>query len=760
MSEQIGTSPQPDQPSKSELPHDTEAVLDDVEAETDAKKILTPEEQKEWREWMDTLIKNGIKEGGSPVKSKEKPLFIDEIGFTDYLKTFEQVSRQYGLGLANPKIAAIEAGFLLKGIFDGLNPYRLMSWVWNAVDKQEHARWEGLESKDRPPITAISTFTHGERHQVEVPRLQAAYIKTQVPGPRGKKPQSVSDLHIEDKHMLAIDQLKQWSKSTLFVGLATLPLSILTHKASEALGDELFRVKESVNKRVADSLLMVDFEFSQSRNPAAMIGVVERGKMAIDTLISSTYRNFLPGTAALAAATIPLVKESPVTAALAVARGVMLLVTGKARLTEAILEGQAEVKRRGAMEGRVMAIMNGLELVKTDDTQAAAKELAEQLTARDKLIYGVGREQTGAEKIRERIGNVFSYGAPIVSVGWKTLMDRRKGVIENTQGRESSLGLQDFVSPAKWKKSWPDFVLRSNEYVLPIWNAYASQKIMDHTVNSLVGLYHGTLKGAVRDIRKMEEYLGNYDALDRPDGPRELVRISVDTLPNLSIKIENVAYKNILHEATLEIPEGSFIAIQGVSGEGKSTLLRQMLGLYQPEGGSVTYGGVSVGDIKKFGPESLYAKIAYAPQNPYYFPQMTIRENIKLWSRREVSDAHIRETLTNLRMEKFVGRLEERNLQFSGGELRRIGLARALVKNPKILFLDEPTSNLDPETSNTVIDIISGFRKTNPTMTVIAVTHDPRFGTIADRVVTMKEVDKPTEQVLVGEFDNTPHSIV
>lgn len=258
----------------------------------------------------------------------------------------------------------------------------------------------------------------------------------------------------------------------------------------------------------------------------------------------------------------------------------------------------------------------------------------------------------------------------------------------------------------------------------------------------------------------MEEYLGSYDALDRPDGPLELVRTPVDKLPDLSIKVENVAYKNILRGATLEIPEGSFIAIQGVSGEGKSTLLRQMLGLYHPERGSVTYGGVPVGDIKKFGPESLYAKIAYAPQNPYYFPQMTIRENIKLWSRRDVPDERIRETLARLGMDKFAGRLDDKNLQFSGGELRRLGLARALVKDPKILYLDEPTSNLDPETSKTVMDIIGGFRKTNPTMTVIAVTHDERFGQIADRVVTMKEVDKPAEQVLVGEFDNTPHTIV
>lgn len=743
--------------SAPEIPQDAAAVLDDVEVQTDAKKTLTPKEQEEWREWMDTLIKNGKKD---IVKPKEQ-LFIDEIGFSDYLKTFEQVSRQYGLGLTNPKIAAIEAGFLIKGVVDGLNPVRLSNWVWKAVDKKENSRRKELTDLPADAFlvldSTIGTGTIVNPEDAAQLRYHAA-LKTNSPM------QAFGKQHPADQRILAFAELKKWSP--FLTGLATLPLSVMTSKASEALGGELMRVKEGVNKRVADSLLMVDFEFSQGRNPAAMIGVVERGKSAIDTLITHTYRSFIPGTAALAAATIPLVKESPVTAALAVARGVMLLVTGKARLTEAILENQAESKRRGAMEGRVMAIMNGLELVKTDDTQEAAKELAEQLTSRDKLLYGVGRAQTDAEKTRERIGNVFTFGTPIVSVGLKVLMDKMhpKNIAAPVEGAtqiDEKPKLQDFLNPKKWTNNWPTLVKYASEYAVPFWNAYASQEITDRTVNRLIGLYHGTLKGAVRDIRKMEEYLGSYDALDRPDGPRELVRTSADALPNLSIKLENVAYKNILREATLEIPEGSFIAIQGVSGEGKSTLLRQMLGLYHPEGGSVTYGGVPVGDIKKFGSESLYAKIAYAPQNPYYFPQMTIRENIKLWTRREVTDERIRETLVSLGMDKFMGRLDDRNLQFSGGELRRLGLARALVKDPKILFLDEPTSNLDPETSKTVMDIIGGLRSTNPMMTVVAVTHDERFGAIADRVVTMKEIDNApgqTEQIFVGTADATQKS--
>lgn len=745
MSEQIEATPQPDEQPKPEVPQETAAVLDEVEAQTDSKKILTPEEQKEWREWMDTLIKNGTKDRGKP----KEQLFVDEIGFGDYLATFEQVSRQYGLGITNPKVAAIEAGFILKGVVDGFNPVRINNWIWRAVNKQERDRWNALAIK---PVGGLISSQEGGAGAVPLLPVHSAEVKLGLADAQGRPQYKFFDLNPEEKRAAALGRLKEWGP--FLTGLATLPLAILTNKASGALADELLRVRENVNTRVADSLLMADFELSQGRNPGAMITVVERGKAAIDTLIYHTYRSFIPGMAALGAATVPLAFESPPTAFLAGVRGLMLVLTGKARLTEAIVESREEAKRRGSMEGRIMAIMSGLELVKTDDTQVAAQELARQLTDRDKLLAGIGRAQSEAEKTRDRIGKAFTYGTPIVSVGWKALMDRRRGQ------RGERMNLRDFLDPKKWKDNWPELVWRGTEYAVPFWNAYASQKIMDHTVNSLVGLYHGTLKGAVRDIRKMEEYLGSYDALDRPDGPRDLSRIPVNTLPNLSIKVENVAYKDILHGTRLEIPEGSFVAIQGVSGEGKTTLLRQMLGLYQPEGGSVTYGGVPVGDIKKFGEQSLYTKIAYAPQNPYYFPQMTIRENIRLWSRREVGDERIRDTLMSLGMEKFTGRLDDRNLQFSGGELRRLGLARALVRDPKILFVDELTSNLDPESGKKVLDIIVELRKANPDITVVAVTHDKRFGEIADRVVTMKDVDKTAEQVLVGEFDNTPQSIV
>lgn len=726
---------------------DIEKVLNAVEEKTQAKTILTPEEEKAWREQAAKLIKNGSKE----IKKPKDQLFVDEIGFGDYLKTFGEVSQRYGLGITNPKVAAIEAGFIVKGIVDGFNPVRITNWMWKALDQREAARWNA--SKSDPAGGWLVSHRDGVLQSHRMSPDQSAATKLGMAGADRKPLFPFSKLNLHEQRSAAIARLKQWGP--FLTGLATLPLSIVTNRAQEELAKELLRVKQNVNTRVANSLLMAEFDTNEKRNPAAIIGAVERGKAAIATLVFHTYRSFIPSMAALGAATVPLAFENPPSAILAGARGIMLLMTGKSRLSEALIENQAEAKRRGAMEGRIMAIMNGMELVKTDDTQEAARELARQLTDRDRLLAGVERSQSDAEKTRDRIGKAFTFGTPIVSVGWKALMDRGKRDKQDSEKRN----LKDFFKPETWKKDWHGLVFQGMEYAVPFWNAYASQEITDRTVNSLVGLYHGTLKAAVRDIKKMEEYLGDYDALDLPDGPKERARKPVGILGDWNIRIDNLAYKNILKGVSLEIPQGSFIAIRGVSGEGKSTLLRQMVGLYHPDNGSVTIGGVPVDDIKRYGEQSLNSRIAYAPQRPAYFPQMTIRENIKLWSRREISDEHIRETLAKLGMEKFVDKLDDLNVYFSGGELQRLGLARAMVKKPQILYIDEPTNNLDPGSIEKLMGTIVDLRRDNPGMTVVAITHDARFGEIADRVVDMKELNQAPKltdgQVLIGLADAT-----
>jgi ABC-type multidrug transport system ATPase subunit len=196
------------------------------------------------------------------------------------------------------------------------------------------------------------------------------------------------------------------------------------------------------------------------------------------------------------------------------------------------------------------------------------------------------------------------------------------------------------------------------------------------------------------------------------------------------------------------------VTIKGPSGIGKSTLFRHMVGLYEAQPGAIQYGGTDINNIKKYGDASIYSKIAYANQSPQFFEDMTLRENLLLWTKNDIPNDRIEKVLRDLNLDQIIDRLDTKSKHYSGGELRRIGIARALLKDPKVLFLDEPTANLDAVSTVQVLKIIQDLRKTRPDMTVVAITHDPVFEKIAEKIVDFEKINKPAEladnQVLTG----------
>ena len=96
-------------------------------------------------------------------------------------------------------------------------------------------------------------------------------------------------------------------------------------------------------------------------------------------------------------------------------------------------------------------------------------------------------------------------------------------------------------------------------------------------------------------------------------------------------------------------------------------------------------------------------------------------------------------------------RLDTKTKHFSGGELRRIGIARALLKDPKVLFLDEPTANLDAASTLQVMNIITELRRKRPEMTVVAITHDPVFEKIAEKIVDFEKINPKVTTLTLGE---------
>ena len=244
----------------------------------------------------------------------------------------------------------------------------------------------------------------------------------------------------------------------------------------------------------------------------------------------------------------------------------------------------------------------------------------------------------------------------------------------------------------------------------------------------------------------MDELLGPYNQLDHPLGLKERARVPVTQLPNYDISVQNLRFKNILHDVNMDIPQGAFVTIKGPSGIGKTTFFRHLVGLYEGAEGAVSYGGVDLQKIKKYGDESIYNKIAYANQNPQYFEDMSLRDNLLLWTKHDISDDKVRLVLRDLNLEHLEDRLDTVTKHFSGGEMRRIGIARALLKDPKVLFLDEPTANLDQESGQQVLDIIQRMRKTHKDMTVVAVTHDAAFEKIAEQGVDFRDINKLSDE--------------
>ena len=195
------------------------------------------------------------------------------------------------------------------------------------------------------------------------------------------------------------------------------------------------------------------------------------------------------------------------------------------------------------------------------------------------------------------------------------------------------------------------------------------------------------------------------------------------TITDLSFKYENsesFVFKNV----NLSIPFGSVVAITGNSGAGKSTFADLIMGLLEP-----TTGEIKIGDLS---PESvidnLPGMLAYVPQE-VYIANTTIKENLHMGeSEEKYSDKKINEALVFSQLDSLVSNLEhgldsrtgENGSRFSGGQRQRLGIARAILTNPKIIIFDEATSALDNETENAITESINALRGKS---TVLIIAH-------------------------------------
>ena len=217
-----------------------------------------------------------------------------------------------------------------------------------------------------------------------------------------------------------------------------------------------------------------------------------------------------------------------------------------------------------------------------------------------------------------------------------------------------------------------------------------------------------------------------------------------ETLPVIdTLAFQNVDFRYGNRELTLEdisftISKGEKIAIVGESGSGKTTLAKLLLRFYEPERGSILLNG---GDVKELDLYALRRAVAYVDQNTFLFSD-TIKNNLKLGNA-EATDAEIEQVCKISRADEFIGKLplgydtplDENGMNLSGGQRQRLAIARALLKKPQLLILDEATSNLDTITEASIKNTIS---QVNSDTTCMIIAH--RLTTIrnCDRIYVME----------------------
>jgi len=221
---------------------------------------------------------------------------------------------------------------------------------------------------------------------------------------------------------------------------------------------------------------------------------------------------------------------------------------------------------------------------------------------------------------------------------------------------------------------------------------------------------------------------------------------------------EDIDAIHAVDDVSMSVYAREFVAIFGRSGSGKTTLLRLAAGLLRADSGVVRFEGRDLATLSKAAMLSYRRiELGFVRQNFDLDEGLTAAENVELPLL--VSGEHHRKAreraIAALDDVGLVSRARHTPEKLSGGEQQRVSIARALVVEPKLILADEPTGNLDSETGDTVLDLLSALPRERGTATVL-VTHDERVAGYADRVLRMRdgtltEADVLESQTPTGE---------
>ena len=257
-----------------------------------------------------------------------------------------------------------------------------------------------------------------------------------------------------------------------------------------------------------------------------------------------------------------------------------------------------------------------------------------------------------------------------------------------------------------------------------------------------------------RPLRAMgTQYHARMEAIGASERIVSLLEVPVPERPaaplvplpeRLDIRFNNVGFAYRAGEPVLtgidcRLARGERVALVGPSGSGKSTIARLLLGFDVPDVGAITVDGT---DLRTIGPENWFARIAWMPQAPTLF-HGSIGDNIRL-GQPGANEAAVRRAAEEANAAAFIERLPQgydtivgdRGQGLSGGEIRRVALARAFLKNADLIVLDEPTASLDPETAALIVEAVDRLARSRA---MLIIAHRLESVATADRILVLNE---------------------
>ena len=215
---------------------------------------------------------------------------------------------------------------------------------------------------------------------------------------------------------------------------------------------------------------------------------------------------------------------------------------------------------------------------------------------------------------------------------------------------------------------------------------------------------------------------------------------------SLIVKISNLSKSfgsfTVLNDLSIDIERGENLVVFGRSGSGKSVLLKCTVGLLKPDEGTITINEKAINKISLKELNQVRKEIGFLFQGAALYDSMSVRENLQFplkrhfdMTQKEMDD----KTISTLEMVSLADAVDKMPSELSGGMRKRIGLARSIITDPKLMLYDEPTTGLDPISSKEISELIMTLQK-KLSMTSIVVTHDLICAKIiADRVIFIRD---------------------